>query len=239
MRSGRRLAAESLEHANYFANCLAGKDVLIRPSVRVKCLRLGAGDGEWCIAGDETPKNPVVYSFGVGRDISWDLAMVENFHARVFAFDPTPISREWLKDQELPSGFVFDPTGIGDYDGTATFSLPVTHGTSFSLNHKTDSKRKVECSVATFETLARRHGHTSIDILKMDIEGAEYDVLSSILTSHVRIDQILIEFHHRLMGTDGLSQTRRALELLKQAGYNLFYRSPRGLEFCFLRTTQG
>jgi len=32
----------------------------------------------------------VVYSLGIGEDISFDLALIEKYGARVHAFDPTP-----------------------------------------------------------------------------------------------------------------------------------------------------
>src|SRR5690554_1691728 len=37
-------------------------------------------------------------------------------------------------------------------------------------------------------------GHKHIDVLKMDIEGAEYDVIENILSAQLPITQILIEF---------------------------------------------
>jgi hypothetical protein len=77
-------------------------------------------------------------------------------------------------------------------------------------------------------------GHRSIDILKMDIEGAEYQVLEDVLTSEIRPHQILVEFHHRF-ATGGIENTRHALGRLKAAGYRLFSVSPTVEEFCFIR----
>ena len=46
-------------------------------------------------------------------------------------------------------------------------------------------------------TILEKLGHNRIDILKMDIEGAEYEVIEDIISSTVPIQQVLIEFHHR------------------------------------------
>ena len=53
--------------------------------------------------------NPVVYSFGVGTDIAFDLAMMKKYSAKVCAFDPTPKSIKWVENQDLPSSFRFFP----------------------------------------------------------------------------------------------------------------------------------
>jgi len=44
----------------------------------------------------------------------------------------------------------------------------------------------------TFDDITRELGHNHIDVLKMDIEGSEYDVIGTILASPVTIDQILV-----------------------------------------------
>ena len=37
--------------------------------------------------------------------------------------------------------------------------------------------------------------HNKIDLLKMDIEGAEYEVINDILEKNIDIDIILVELH--------------------------------------------
>ena len=68
-------------------------------------------------------------------------------------------------------------------------------------------------------------GHDGIDVVKLDIEGAEYDVIENMLEAGVRPSQLLVEFHHRRpdIGTD---KTRQALADLKIAGYQVFAVSP-------------
>jgi hypothetical protein len=75
-------------------------------------------------------------------------------------------------------------------------------------------------------------GHSHIDVLKMDIEGAEYAVIPDILQTPVRIEQILIEFHGRVLQH---SQTLEAVQLLKTHGYEVFGISERGEEISFIK----
>ena len=79
----------------------------------------------------------------------------------------------------------------------------------------------------------RQLGHDQIDILKMDIEGAEYDVINDISMSDTRPKQILVEFHHRFPGV-GIDRTKQAISRLKSMGYGLFSISATHEEFCFI-----
>ncbi len=47
----------------------------------------------------------------------------------------------------------------------------------------------------SIENIMKELGHKHIDVLKMDIESAEYDVIENILNAKISITQILIEFH--------------------------------------------
>jgi Methyltransferase FkbM domain len=81
-------------------------------------------------------------------------------------------------------------------------------------------------------------GHAHIDLLKMDIEGAEYAVIDDLVDSNIRPAQILVEFHHRMPGI-GPERTRHAVLQLRRAGFGLFAVSPSGEEYSFIRVDQG
>jgi hypothetical protein len=76
-------------------------------------------------------------------------------------------------------------------------------------------------------------GHSQLDVLKMDIEGAEYAVIDSLVSSGVRPRQLLVEFHHHLEGIP-VASTERALAQLNQLGYRSFDCQPGGREFSFV-----
>ncbi len=80
----------------------------------------------------------------------------------------------------------------------------------------------------------RELGHEHIDILKMDIEGAEYDVIDDIYKSGIRPRQLLVEFHHRFPGL-GVRKTIKAATCLRSMGYRLFSISATNEEFSFIR----
>lgn len=172
------------------------------------------------------PENAIVYSFGVGTDIEWDLEMIKQ-GATVYAFDPSPKSIKWLQTQDLPEKFIFTPCGLGSVDGLREFYPPPNpKNVSYSSVRKVGEPEML--SVARLDTIMLMHNHSHIDVLKMDIEGGEYDVLPSILG--MDIDQILIEFHDRF-STFGFLKTFLARMRLQHAGYKEFARN--GSDYSF------
>ncbi|MNK10379.1 hypothetical protein D3C87_284030 [compost metagenome] len=169
--------------------------------------------------------NSVVYSVGIGEDISFDRAVFEELDCNVHMFDPTPKSIEWVENQNLPKKMVFHPFGLDAESGTVEFYLPVNpdhvSGSLMRLNHNVDDKRAIPVEMKSLKDTALGLGTRKIDVLKIDIEGAEYVVLQSVLESKLDIDQVLIEFHSRFFN-DGRQKTVDAIHLLKQHGYQIF-----------------
>lgn len=198
-----------------------------RTTVHVPLERLGSEYGGWWLDTRSLNADSVVYSFGVGDDASFDLALIQRWGMVVHAFDPTPRSLQWVQAQTMPVEFQFHSWGLADYDGVAQFRPPEDeHHVSFTMTNSFSSD-SVTGEVCQLSTIMRRLGHTHIDILKMDIEGAEYGVLDVLSRSPVPINQLLIEFHHRFPGV-GWRQTATALRKLFTLGFNVAHTSRRG-----------
>ena len=67
----------------------------------------------------------------------------------------------------------------------------------------------------------------------MDIEGAEYEVITSLCHSHLRPSQLLVAFHHRFPGI-GNERSTIAIEQLREAGYQLHDISDSNERFSFV-----
>jgi hypothetical protein len=83
-------------------------------------------------------------------------------------------------------------------------------------------------------TAMKLQGHARIDLLKMDIEGAEYEVIEEIVREKIPVQQLLVEFHHRL-STLGADKTRKSLALLERYGMNISHICPRKEVFTLAR----
>ena len=103
---------------------------------------------------------------------------------------------------------------------------------------RTGLGEEVEAPVARLATLVTRVGGRPPDLLKLDIEGAEYRVLPELLASGFRPRQSLVEWHHRWAET-GPRATRQAIRQLNAAGYLVASVSDNGREYTFVREPPG
>ncbi|KZY26352.1 hypothetical protein A3728_16105 [Sulfitobacter sp. HI0040] len=177
----------------------------------------------------------VVYCFGVGTDISFDLAVIGSFGCTVDAFDPTPRCIAWVQVQDLPAGFKFHDVGLSNKTEVLRFSAPPEDDfVSYTVAERSDSCEVVELPVEPLDELMNRLGHETIDLLKMDIEGSEYPVIVDMMAKGIMPGQICVEFHHNMYGYTP-DDTRKAVAMLRAAGYALHYVSQGGHEYGFHR----
>jgi FkbM family methyltransferase len=216
---------------------LVGQELSV--PIRLKCARarFGSNYGGWWIRRGILGPHSIVYSVGSGRDISFDLSLIQQYGLSVHAFDPTRKCREWLSSQSLPPNFVFTGVGVAAYDGLGTFVLRSRlDWDSYELNVPSGEALDSEVlPVARIVTIMRQRGHEHLDVLKLDIEGSEYDVIDDVLASQIDVRQLLVEFHYEAKPASQLARVRRTLDVLERAGYKLFARSPVGREFSFWR----
>ncbi len=194
----------------------------------------GSNYGGFYLCPDNLNANSIIYSFGLGEDISFDLAVINNFNCQVYGFDPTPKSLQYV-EQLGEKKLVIRGIGIGKSQGVLTFYLPKNSdhvSGSLLKNHKLDAK--IEVNIDTFDNLVCFYNHTEIDVLKMDIEGTEFEVIPEILNSKVVVKQILIEFHPRFF-LDGYLRLYRILKILKSHGYKCFAISSSYNEISFIK----
>ena len=187
--------------------------------------RLGSDYGGWYAPTHDLGPDSVVYSAGIGDDITFDKALIQRCACPVYGFDPTPTAIDFVarqfKDQSLTPLFHFEPVGLWDSETTLQFFAPKTRGWvgSYSaLNLQgTEERESISVPVKRLSTLMRENGHTRLDLLKMDIEGAEYRVIDEIIERKIPIRWLCVEFDQPVP----FWTTNRALQRLKEAGYQL------------------
>jgi FkbM family methyltransferase len=213
-----------------------GKFSHLKKGVKCKCIWYGNRYGGFYVCPIFLNKNSIIYSFGIGEDISFDKAIIENHDCQVFGFDPTPKAIDWVRSQNLPAKFNFFDFGISNKSGFVDFYLPknLKHVSgSYIIQNNISVKEKIIVKMKSFEDIIIELGHKHIDVLKMDVEGAEYDVIEDMLNTKISINQFLIEFHERLF-ENGKSKTQKIIKKLNSNGYEIFAISDSFEEISFI-----
>lgn len=188
-----------------------------------KLLTLGNREAEchWNFCPDNLDANSVVYSGGVGRDISFEHGLVAKYGCSIVLLDPSPTGCETmaLPMNQIPQ-FKFIPVGLAGGCKTLELAPPIYPGEgSWFKNAGAGNTIKVPCE--DLQTLMKKNGHHKIDLLKIDIEGAEYEVLYDLLNRRLPVNQVLVEFHHGILPGIKRGETVRAILKMVAGGYKL------------------
>lgn len=207
------------------------------PTAKCNYKWYGGSYGGFYINSSLLTSDSIIYSFGIGKDISFDKTCIKKHKCKIFAFDPTPKSIDFIKAQNLPDSFTFFDFGItASESGTIDFYLPTNpKGVSGSLvkSDVVNPNNKINVKMKSFKDIVDKLGHKHIDVIKMDIEGSEYEVLDKIIDSDITIDQLLIEFHDRLFDLEKYKSEEIVKNLIKN-GYEIFASSSTYEEVSFI-----
>jgi FkbM family methyltransferase len=193
--------------------------------------------GGFYLAQNSIDKSSIVYSVGIGEDISFDEGIMDRYGCKVFAFDPTPKSVVWVKENVTTQNFVFSPIGVAKEKGSRKFYLPTNNNHVSGSIHdiKTiNNSNSINLRFDSLSNIMKDNNHLKLDLLKMDIEGAEYEVIDHIQKNNIDIKQVLVEFHPHFE-KDGKKKTKKAIEKLEKMGYRCFGLSNSLLEYSFIK----
>jgi FkbM family methyltransferase len=175
----------------------------------------------WTICPTGLNGHSIIYSGGVGSDISFEHELVKKFGCQVFLCDPSPTG---LKTMELPENkipeFHYFPVGLAAHAGKLRMAEPLdATGDSWFAGDEKTARLEVPCT--DLSSLMAQNGHNHIDFLKLDIEGCEYEVIDDLLTRRLPIRQICVEYHHGILPGIHRSRTIRSMLKLLAHGYKL------------------
>lgn len=209
------------------------------PPAREGLWAAGERSGVWTVDPSRLHAKSLVYSFGIGDNTAFEVALVERFGLRLLAFDPTPRALAHAESAGLAERMEVHAIGLAPFDGEQAFREPRSErSVNFVPLEGADSRGAVKFPVRTLATLMAENGHHWLDVLKMDIEGGEVPVLESLFeTGGPPADQVLIEFHHQANG-ERFAATERLLCAFEEHGYDLLHVSHRGLEMTFAKRPQ-
>jgi FkbM family methyltransferase len=182
--------------------------------------RLGSDYGGWTVPAQEIGPGWTCLCAGAGIDVSFDLALADR-GATVITVDPTDEAREHAQAADPDGRIRFVPAALWSSDGELEMfrAADPTHHTLSS----DDLQRTGRSVRVPARGLA---GFGPVDLLKLDIEGAEYDVLPHVGPA-TRV--LCVEMHP----TRGTRAAVRAFRALGDAGFELV--ACRGADFTWVR----
>jgi FkbM family methyltransferase len=214
-----------------------GRDVWLPVTRKLDSEHHGSDTCGWPVLCNSLSQDSIVYSFGIGEDASFDVSLIGRYGCRIYAFDPTPKSVEYVRCNISEERFMMHQLALADHNGTLDLFLPTNEShvsASLQATGRTQGGRfTAECR--TLREIMQGNGHRQINVLKVDIEGAEYTAIGSSdgLLALARVHQLLIEFHH-WMPPFSVADTRALSDTLFKMGFEVVWTSPLGHEVFFV-----
>lgn len=125
--------------------------------------------------------------------------------AHVDAYEPNPYAFRDLKSRTAPyQGVNLFPAAVSNYNGQSQLFLHAQHSESevgFSQASSLKAEKgnlsgdHIDVNVIDIKDVLAKHPH--IRLLKIDIEGGEYDIMDEVLENAGKIDHILLETHEK------------------------------------------
>jgi FkbM family methyltransferase len=154
----------------------------------------------------------------VGEDASFDVALAE-MGCEVLAIDPTPRAVEYMKPllARHPS-LALAPYAVWTRDTDIDFFPPSDSGhVSYSATNRQHTTDPIRVPARTISSITREFGHERVDLIKLDIEGAEYQVIESLELEALGVRVLCVEYHP----DHGLRRMLAAVRSVLRRGYQI------------------
>ena len=180
-------------------------------------IHLGSPYGGWIVPGGLIEASWLCYSVGAGGDIGFDLELIERYGTTVRAFDAVA---GYVEDAIAQAGgeprFSAHHAAIATVDGP--LRMQVTHdpqSRSVSSAGLYESEQFLELPGRTLPSLMAEFGDDHIDLLKLDIEGGEYELMPTIGLRDLGVKVFAVQLHH----TGSVREARALIDRLREEGY--------------------
>jgi FkbM family methyltransferase len=190
--------------------------------------KVGSGQFGWIVPLPMLSSRSICYLAGVGEDISFDIELAEKLSCDIHSFDPTPRAAAHIERTKYPSNYTFHPYGLWSSDETLKFYAPRNEDhVSHSILNLQETFDYFEGEVKSLKSTMSELGHHSIDLLKLDIEGAEYETLGQAIRDDIDFDILCVEFDQPYPFRKTLSFVRKlkasGLEPVSLDGWNVTF----------------
>lgn len=227
-------------------------------------IRLGTEYGGWLIPFKNTlHQDSVVYSGGVGEDISFDIKLQSKYGCNILLIDPTQkaikhyqeckqyfnnknykftggIQNDYYKEikNEVPDMNKINYLDIGLWNKKDTLKFYKQENENYVSKSFIDGMFSEDYDIVevdSIKNIMKKNNHTQIDLLKLDIEGAENIVLEQMLDDKIYPKYLCIEFDLLINKKDTNNSTKNVVERLINEGYKILVNDRLNITFEFTK----
>jgi FkbM family methyltransferase len=185
---------------------------------------LGSSYGGWYLKKDKKLYNSTIISAGLGEDASFDVEFINKYNAKVYIIDPTPKAiihfknillnkgKDKIKRYKKNSGkqdpnsynlkkindnnfFLIKKALFNNNNKLVNFYPPHDpNHVSCSLKNNSNLKNIILVKTITIKKIMKSYNIKEISLIKLDIEGAEIEVIKNFISDKIFPEQILVEF---------------------------------------------
>jgi len=211
---------------------------------------LGTKYGGWSIPKDaKLDNNSIIYSGGVGEDMSFDLKLEDKYKCKIFLIDPTKRAIKHYEEVKefyntklynfsgnIQSDYLYNIIDLHpDFDNYSYVNKGLykeqtklkfykqsnPNYVSQSLVENMFSNEYDEVEVDSIKNIMKIYNHSKIDLLKLDIEGSEIDVLNQMLDDEIYPKYLCVEFDLILKNKDPNQLTQKLVKRLQENNYKI------------------
>ena len=180
---------------------------------------VGTPYGGWNVPVSLLEPGWTCYSIGAGGDISFDTELAGRYGLKVRCVEPVVDYVELARSRANgQADLVVYRAALALEDGPLRMQLThIPNSRSVSSVRLYDTDEWVEVPGRTLQSLMSELGDNRIDLLKVDMEGGEYDWLRHVDLAALGVKVLCIQLHHNA----SVRRARRAIADLRAAGFQL------------------